>query len=278
MIQNFENKTILVTGATDGIGNGVALELARKSAHVLLHGRDPDRLAKTLADIKAQTHSDKLETYVADFSSLKNVRQLAKNITERHQHIDVLINNAGIGRGPRGQQPREISQDHFELRFQVNHLAPFLLSHLLLPLLGGHAPGRIVNVASASQDSIDFDDVMLERTYDGTRSYSQSKLAMVMATFELAKRLEQNNVTVNALHPGSLLDTKIVREAWGQAYEAIDIGIESEIYMAMSPDLNNISGRYFNEKRPVQAHPQAYDEKACHRLWIISKKLTGLSN
>lgn len=276
-MQNFKNKVILITGATDGIGNGVALELARGAAHVLLHGRDPDRLAKALADIKAKTHNDKLETYVADFSSLKDVRQLAENVAKRHQHIDVLINNAGIGRGPCGQQFREVSKDHFELRFQVNHLAPFLLTHLLLPLLRNHGPARIVNVASASQDSIDFKDVMLEWAYDGTRSYSQSKLAMVMTTFELAKRLEPKEVTVNALHPGSLLDTKIVREAWGQAHETVEVGIESEIYMATSPELDKVSGKYFDEKRPVQAHFQAYDEKACHRIWKISKQMTGLS-
>jgi NAD(P)-dependent dehydrogenase (short-subunit alcohol dehydrogenase family) len=276
-MQNLENKIILVTGATDGIGNGLALEMARKGAGVLLHGRDPDRLAKTLADIKTKTHSDNLETYVADFSSLEDVRRLAANVTDRHQRVDVLVNNAGIGRGPRGQQSREISQDNFELRFQVNHLAPFLLTHLLLPLLRDHAPARIVNVASASQDSIDFDDVMLERAYDGTHAYSQSKLAMVMATFELAKRLEPNDVTVNALHPGSLLDTKIVREAWGQAHGPVEIGIGSEYYLATSPELDGVSGKYFNEKRPVQAHPQAYDGKARQRLWEISMQLTGLS-
>jgi NAD(P)-dependent dehydrogenase (short-subunit alcohol dehydrogenase family) len=217
-----------------------------------------------------------LETYVADFSSLEDVRRLAKNIADRHQRIDVLLNNAGIGRGPRGQQTREASQDHVEMRFQANHLAPFLLTHLLLPLLVGHAPARIVNVASASQGSIDFEDLMLERTYDGTRAYSQSKLAMVMATFEMAKRLEPNNVTVNALHPGSLLDTKIVHEAWGHAHGPVEIGIKSEFYLAASSELDGVSGKYFDGKIPVQAHPQAYDESARQRLWEISMNLIGL--
>jgi NAD(P)-dependent dehydrogenase (short-subunit alcohol dehydrogenase family) len=277
-MQSFTNKTVLVTGATDGIGKGVALELARLGATVLLHGRDSDRLAKTLAEIKAKTHNHTLETYVADFSSLEAVHGLATDIIDRHERLDVLINNAGIGRGPRSQQSREISLDQFELRFQVNYLAPFLLTHLLLPLLQDHTSARIVNVASASQEKIEFDDVMLEQAYDGTRAYSQSKLAMVMATFELAKRLEPNNITVNALHPGSLLNTKIVREAWGQAHGPVETGIESEIYLATSPKLNNVSGTYFDQQRPVQAHPQAYDELACQQLWEMSLQLTGLKS
>ena len=163
------------------------------------------------------------------------------------------------------------------MRFQVNHLAPFLLEHLLLPVLRAKSPSRIVNVASASQDMIDFDDMMLERSYDGTRAYSQSKLAMVMSTFELAKRLDPSEITVNALHPRSLLDTKIVREAWGSAQAPVEVGVESEFYLATSPDLENITGNYFDQKRRVQAHPQAYDEKALQNLWQTSNRLTNLA-
>ncbi|MBT7583845.1 MAG: SDR family NAD(P)-dependent oxidoreductase, partial [Kordiimonadaceae bacterium] len=196
-MKNLEEQVILVTGATDGIGKGVANKLAQLGARVLLHGRDAGRLAKVRENIIRETKNEKIETYLADFSALEEVRKFASKVHTDHESLDVLINNAGIGRGRRGHQNREVSADGFELRFQVNHLAPFLLAHLLLPLLRAGSPSRIINVASASQDKINFDDIMLERSYNGTRAYSQSKLAMVMSTFELAKRLESSEVTVN---------------------------------------------------------------------------------
>jgi len=185
-----KNQVFLITGATDGIGRGTARELARMSATVLLHGRDAGRLSATRDEIARSTGNKRLETYRADFASLAEVRRLADEVRNRHDRLDVLINNAGIGAGFRKNQRRATSADGYELRFQVNHLAPFLFSHLLLPLLYRATPARIVNVASAAQAPIDFDDVMLERGYDGFRAYSQSKLAMVMATFELAERLD----------------------------------------------------------------------------------------
>ncbi|MGY8992273.1 MAG: SDR family NAD(P)-dependent oxidoreductase, partial [Rhodospirillales bacterium] len=231
----------------------------------------------TEAAIKSRMNNARLETYIADLSSLDDVRHLASDISGQHDGLDILINNAGLGRGPRGNQQREECSDGHELRFQVNHLAPFLLTHLLLPLLRNNAPARVVNVASASQDAIDFDDVMLERSYDGTRAYSQSKLAMVMATIEWARHLDTNEVTVNALHPGSLLDTKLVREAWGQASGPIETGIESEYFLATSPELTGTSGQYFDEKDTSKAHPQAYEESARKRLWQLSETLVGIT-
>lgn len=275
-MSNLADKVVLITGATDGIGRGTADKFASLGAHVLLHGRSEQRLAETEAAIKSKTGNERLETYMADLSSLDDVRRLASDVGAHHDGLDILVNNAGIGRGPSGHQHREESQDGFELRFQVNHLAPFLLTHLLLPLLRKNSPARVVNVASAAQDAIDFDDVMLERSYDGTRAYSQSKLAMVMATIEWAARLNPKDITVNALHPGSLLDTKLVREAWGQAWGPIDIGIESEIYLATSPELEGTSGQYFDEKTLSKAHRQAYDAKAREQLWQLSERLTGI--
>ena len=160
--------TILVTGATDGIGKGTARELARRGARVLLHGRSAERVAAARDEIAAATGNDRLETYVADFASLSDVHHLAERVSARHDRLHVLINNAGIGAGPRGRQ-REVSADGHELRLQVNHLAPLLLAHLLLPLLRARAPARIVNVASAGQAPLDFADLMLEHGYDGMR-------------------------------------------------------------------------------------------------------------
>jgi len=276
-MNDLENIVVLITGATDGIGRGTAAKFASLGAHVLLHGRSDQRLEDTKAAIAAETGNARLETYRADFSSLSNVRRLADEVAAQHDGLDILINNAGLGRGPRGNQQRETNAEGVELRFQVNHLAPFLLTHLLLPLLKARAPSRIVNVASASQDTIDFDDVMLEHGYTGTRAYSQSKLAIVIATIEWALRLKSDGITVNSLHPGSLLDTKIVHEAWGAASGPVEIGIESEFYLATSPDLESVSGQYFNEAHVASAHPQADEAAVRKRLWQLSEMLTGMN-
>jgi len=267
----------LVTGATDGIGLGTATRLAGLGATVLLHGRDSARLASAQEAIARESGGDKLETYRADFAVLDEVRALAEAVAAQHPTLDVLINNAGIGRGPRDGQERELSVDGHELRFQVNHLAPFLLTHLLLPQLEGAGAARIVNVASAAQSPIDFDDVMLTRNYSGRRAYAQSKLAMVMATFELAARLDAKMVTVNALHPGSLLDTKMVREGFGAAQGPVETGIESETYLATSPDLDGVTGEYFDRTQPDRADAQAYRATDRKRLWELSEELVGLA-
>jgi NAD(P)-dependent dehydrogenase (short-subunit alcohol dehydrogenase family) len=276
MTRPIDEQIILVTGATDGIGKGAARELARLGARVLLHGRDAGRLEAARQETAAATGNDRLETYAANFASLAEVCRLAEQIKARHDRLDVLINNAGVGAGPRGLQRRELSTDGYELRFQVNHLAPLLLTHLLLPILRA-APARVVNVASAGQAPLDFDDLMLERGYDGFRAYCQSKLAMIMATFELAARLDPREVTVNALHPGSLLDTKMVREGFGAPQGPVGIGIEAELYLATSPALEDVSGQYFDRTRPARANAQAYNAEARRMLWQVSQQLlTGI--
>lgn len=271
-------KVVLVTGATDGIGKGTACELARMGATVLLHGRDPEKLDATHQDISARTGNRQLETFKADFAALAEVRRLAEEVISRHRRIDVLINNAGIGAGKIGSQQRQVSKDGYELRFAVNHLAPFLLTHLLLPALRDNGPSRVVNVASAAQQQIDFSDVMLERGYSGLRAYSQSKLAMVMASFQFAARLEATPVTVNCLHPGTLLDTKMVREGFGQPQGDVEEGIRSEIFLATAPELEGISGAYFDRTQQARAHAQAYDAQARQRLWRLSEDLTGIAD
>jgi len=272
-----EDLSILVTGATDGIGRGAALELARRGARVLLHGRDASRVEAARGAIAGETGSERLETYVADFASLADVRRLAEQVQARHQRLDVLLNNAGVGRGPRGRQTRDESADGYELHFQVNYLAPFLLQHLLLPLLRRAAPARIVNVASIGQEPIDFDDVMLEREYESMRAYRQSKLALVMASFELAGRLDSGEVTVNALHPGTLLDTKMVREGFGTPMGPIETGIEAEVYLAVSPDLDGVTGEYFDRTNRARANAQAYDMRAREELWRLSEQWVGIT-
>jgi NAD(P)-dependent dehydrogenase (short-subunit alcohol dehydrogenase family) len=277
-VRPLDEQTTLVTGATDGLGRSVAGELASAGATVLLHGRSGPRLEETVREIRDTTGSDRLHSYLADLSSLEQVRRLAEDVERDHARLDLLVNNAGIGGGG-GRSRREESLDGHELRFAVNYLAQFLLTHLLLPLLGRSAPARIVNVASAGQAPIDFDDVMLERRYDGMRAYAQSKLAQVMFTFELTERLRADgvDVTVNALHPASLMNTKMVYESFGYTMSTVEEGVEATMRVATSPELDGVTGRYFDRLREAQAHPQAYDEKARRRLWSLSEELVGLT-
>jgi NAD(P)-dependent dehydrogenase (short-subunit alcohol dehydrogenase family) len=272
-----DEQVVLVTGATDGIGKGTAHELARMGATVLLHGRSQEKLDAVRQEIAAESASTRLQTYRADFSSLAEVRRLADQIVGAHPHLHVLINNAGIGAGARGRQQRQMSEEGYELRFAVNHLAPFLLTHLLIPVLRGDGHARVVNVASAAQQEMDFSDIMLESGYSGMRAYSQSKLAMVMATFEFARRLSSGSPTVNCLHPGSLLDTKMVREGFGQPQGDVEEGIRAEIFVATAPQIEGITGEYFDRTQRARAHAQAYDARARQRLWQVSEELTGIS-
>jgi NAD(P)-dependent dehydrogenase (short-subunit alcohol dehydrogenase family) len=269
--------TVLVTGATDGLGRRVAAELAAGGAEVLLHGRDAGRLERALEEIRDAKGNERLRTYLADFSSLDEVRRLAAAVEGSEQRLDVLVSNAGIGGGARGDRERALSRDGYELRFQVNYLAGFLLARLLLPLLRRSAPARIVNVTSAGQFPLDFGDLMLHRRYDGMRAYGQSKLAQIMFTFELAERLDPAEVTVNALHPASLMDTKMVFESFGRALTTVEEGAEATLRLAVSPELEGVTGAYFDGLREALANPQAYDREARRLLWDRSEQLTGLS-
>ena len=269
-MDNLAEATILVTGATDGLGKRVAFELAAGGATVLLHGRSRKRLEATLEEAREGTGSEKLGFYLADLSSLGEVRTLAERVLTEQDRLDVLVNNAGVIAGERRE-----SEDGYELTFAVNYLAHFLLTHLLLPLLRDSAPARVVNVASAGQSPIDFDDVMLERGYGGMKAYTQSKLAQVIFTFEIAERLGASGVTVNALHPASLMDTKMVLETFGRSMSTVEEGAEATVRLAASPELEGVTGRYFDGTREGRAERQAYDEEARKRLWVLSEELCG---
>jgi NAD(P)-dependent dehydrogenase (short-subunit alcohol dehydrogenase family) len=275
--QAVKNQVILVTGATDGLGKQVARDLAAQGATVLLHGRSREKGEATLQEIRDATGNQKLMYYNADFSSLDAVRGLAEQIQADQDRLDVLINNAGIGAGSRPAR-RETSADGYELRFAVNYLAPFLLTYRLLPLLRRSAPTRIVNVASVGQQPIDFDDVMLEDGYDGLRAYRQSKLAQVMFTFDLAEELSESGITVNSLHPASLMNTKMVLETdyFGGPMSTVEEGAHAVEYLATSPELDAVTGEYFNGEHRARANAQAYDKEARRRLRMLSQELTRL--
>lgn len=262
-------KTILITGATDGLGRALAGELARAGATVLLHGRDPERIRHTEAQIRSDAGSERLRSYRADFSSLSAIRTMAREILDREPRLDVLVNNAGIGTTVPGGERRMTSQDGYELRFAVNYLAGYLLTHQLLGLLEASRPARIVNVSSAGQMALDFDDLMLEREYSGVRAYCQSKLAQILFTIQLADDLDGTGVSVTCLHPATYMPTKIVP----YPTSTLEEGTAATLRLAADPALEGITGKYFNGASESRADPQAYDQAARHQLAEISQAL-----
>jgi NAD(P)-dependent dehydrogenase (short-subunit alcohol dehydrogenase family) len=270
-------QTILITGATDGLGRGVAMELAQAGATLLLHGRAGARGERTIREIYDRTGNERLSFYRADFASLADVRAMAEQVLAEHGELDTLVNNAGIGTFEPGDGERVESDDGYELRFQVNYLAGFLLTRMLEPLLIDSAPARVVSVSSLGQMPLDFDDVMLERHYSGMRAYCQSKLAQVMFTFDLAEQLDGRGVTANCLHPASFMPTKIVLAARGSSSSTLEEGVQATERLISDPALDDVSGRFYNGLHPSRADPQAYDVEARRRLRDLTEGLVGLS-
>lgn len=264
-------RTALVTGSTDGVGRRVATRLGARGARVFVHGRDRERGARVVSEIASGGGT---ATFLpADFADLAEVRRLAAAVRQTTDRLDILINNAGIGTAG---GVRQESADGFELRFAVNHLAGFLLTSLLLPLIRASAPARIVNVSSGGQQPIDFADVMLTRGYSGVRAYCQSKLAQILFTIDLAATLAGTGVTVTCLHPATYMDTAMVRRAGVTPLSTVAEGAEAILNLAASPALEGRTGLYFNGLREARAHSQAYDAEARRRLRSISRELTGL--
>jgi retinol dehydrogenase 12 len=275
-------KTCLVTGATSGIGEIAARELARLGARVIVVGRSPERCAATLDRIRGETGATEVESIVADLSWQAEVRRLADQVRERCERLDVLLNNAGGMFLDRRESP-----DGIELTLALNHLSYFLLTNQLLPLIKASAPARIVNVASGAHKgaSIDFDDIQGRRRYSGWPAYQQSKLANILFTYELARRLEGSGVTANVLHPG-FVRTRFFADftGWigmitklGAALVAIgpEEGARTSVYLASSPEVERVTGQYFVKCRPAQSSRQSHDREAAGRLWRVSEELTG---
>jgi NAD(P)-dependent dehydrogenase (short-subunit alcohol dehydrogenase family) len=256
--------TVLVTGATDGLGRALATRLASEGATVLAHARSEERGRAALADLLDGAGDVRL--VVGDLASLSAVRALADQVPER---LDVLVNNAGIGfAGARAE-----SEDGYELRFAVNYLAGFLLAALLRDRLAASAPARIVNVASAGQQAIDFDDVLLEDGYDGVRAYCQSKLAQVMHAFDLADDLHDVGVTATALHPATYMPTKMVTDAGIPPASTVEQGLAATWRLVADPALEGVTGAYFNGTSEARADAQAYDLDARRRLRELFERL-----
>ncbi|TWF82018.1 short subunit dehydrogenase [Pseudonocardia hierapolitana] len=257
-----------MTGATDGLGRYVTRELTKAGHRVLAHGRNPERLGGLHNELG-------VDTVQADLGELRQVDRLADEVLRRLDRLDVLVNNAGVGPGA-DQSRREESADGIELRFAVNHLAGYHLARRLVPLLVASAPARVVNIASIGQEAIDFADPLLERSYSGMRAYRQSKLAQIMATVDLAAELRGTGVTVNALHPATLMPTTMVNEAWpGTSVSMLEQGGTATLRLILDEGLATTTGRYFdsNTPDPVDPDPQASDPDARRRLRELSDRL-----
>jgi NAD(P)-dependent dehydrogenase (short-subunit alcohol dehydrogenase family) len=266
-------RTIFITGATDGLGRALAHRLAAEGATLILHGRDPDKLDRTAEDIRGAYGVTRPRTVRADLAELHQVRRLAAEVRDTADRLDVFVSNAGIGSGEPDGRTRRTSPDGYELRFAVNYLSGFLLTLELLPLLRRSAPARIVNVASLGQHPIDFDDVMIERDYSGTRAYGQSKLAQIMSGLELAARLPAVEVTVNSLHPATFMPTKMVLQEIGHSVDTLDQGVAATHRLVSGAEVAASTGRFFDRTRETRADPQAYDATARAELWRRSLQL-----
>ncbi|MFK3729052.1 SDR family NAD(P)-dependent oxidoreductase [Streptomyces sp. NPDC088090] len=266
--------TTLVTGAAQGLGRGVALDLAARGGTVLLHGRDAGRLAAVADEIRALDAGGEVRTYLADLSDLDQVGALARRVGETEPRLDALVHNAVAGGGAR-PLVREVSAQGHELRLAVNHLAPYALTRGLLPLLTASAPARVVNVASVGQEAVDFDDPMFEKGYEGLRAYCRSKLALIMATFALAEELDGSGVTVNALHPAHLMDTAGVRAYGLTPLVGVEEGVRPTVRLVVDPEPAGVTGRYFDRFTEARAHEQAYDAEARRRLMALTDLWVG---
>ncbi len=264
-------KVVLVTGSTSGLGREVALQLAATGAHVIVHGRSVERGNEVVAEIEAGG-AGSARFYEADLASLAEVRRFAEAVKRDYDRLDLLVNNAGIASTRSGG--RELSADGHELMFAVNYLAGYLLTYELLPLLRTSAPARIVNVSSLGQAPIDFDNVMLERGYEPFRAYAQSKLAQVMFTIDLAAELEGAGVTVNCLHPATMMDTNMVRALGLQPRTSVDEGVAAVMQLAVAEDVGN--GLFYDGTSVGRAIDQAYDVSARARLRELSRRLAGV--
>jgi len=267
------DKVILVTGATDGIGRETALSLAGRGAHVLVHGRTREKAEAACDGIRAVSGSGHVDAVFADLSSLDEVRSLAAQVAERAHQLDVLLNNAGVF-----MNERVISRDGFEMSFAVNHLAPFLLTHLVLPQLFASPEPRIVNVSSVAhgRGAIDFDDLNMERGFGGYRAYATSKLMNVVFSFDLARRLTSPSVAVNALHPG-VISTKLLRDGFGIAGASLASGAATSLRLATDPALARVTGKYFSDQKEATASRAAHVRATQERLYAVSAQLTGVT-
>lgn len=281
-----KGKVIVVTGASSGIGKATASGLARMGAHVVMVSHHQARGEAAQVEVQDRSGNPQVDLLLADLSSQAEIRCLAEDFKTRYSKLHVLVNNAGIA-----PIKRTVTVDGLETIFAVNYLAPFLLTNLLLEMLKASAPARVVNVAGDfhRKASIRFDDLMSEVDYDNLRANNQAKLALILFTYELARRLEGTGVTVNCIHPGAVATGAPLKDpnlsTFGRLMYLLikpfflspEKGAETSIYLASSPKVEGITGKYFIKKREVESSPESYDREVARRLWEVSLGLTGLN-
>ena len=272
-----KDKICLVTGATSGIGLETAGSLAELGATVIITGRNEDIGKKVVSDIKNRTGNGFIELLIADFASQAEVRRLASEVKERYDRLDVLINNAGLY-----QPDHTLTADGVELTFAVNYLAPFLLTHELVDLLSKGAPSRVINMSSSFhvRGKINFDDINFTKDYSGMQAYMNTKLALLHFTYQMAENIQELGITVNAVHPG-IVKTNLPRQRGFYSFLlrllpfiTAKKGAETSIYLASSPDVRDITGKYFVKKKPKETSEASYDMEVRKKLWELSSKLT----
>ncbi|MDX2141201.1 MAG: SDR family oxidoreductase [Chloroflexota bacterium] len=280
-----QGKVCLITGATNGIGKVAALELAKKGATVIVAGRDSQKTEQVVSAIRQAAGHERVHHALADLSLMSGVHALADDILKRYDRLDVLLNNAG---GIFNE--RHVTSEGLELTFALNHMSYFLLTHRLLDLLCESAPARVINVSSNAHfgvQKLDFDNLQGEKSYFGFGAYSRSKLANVLFTYELARRLVGTGVTANALHPGAVstgfgMNNKdVISKVLFTLFKMMTItpeqGAQTSIYLASSPEVNGMTGKYFTKSKPATSSAASYDEESQHRLWQVSEQIAGIS-
>lgn len=282
-MNNMNNKTILITGASTGIGLYSAIGLAKLGAKVVMVGRNDERTARAVELVKSQTGNPSVSYLLADLSSLSEVRRLAQEFKDKHNSLDVLLNNAGAI-----FLWRKVSADGYEMTLALNHLSYFLLTDLLLDMLKTAPSARIVNVSSRAhyRGHVNFDDLQSQHGwYNGMRAYSMSKLMNVLFTYELARRLQGTNVTANCLHPGFVASNFATNNGWfvrlGLSFISgripVEEGAKCSIYLASSPEVEGVSRRYYNYNlKETRSSEESYDEGVARRLWDVSEKLVAV--
>ena len=265
-------KTVLITGATDGIGRKTAQGLAEKGWNVLIHGRSEKRCLDVMREIRSVSGNSGIEYLCADLSDFENIHKMAEDVKNKFKTLSVLINNAGIF------EPRQkFTSNGIELTFAVNHLAGFLLTGLLLDVLRQNTPARIVNVSSMAHASqMDFDNLRAHKRYSGHKAYAQSKLANIMFTFYLAEKLADRGITVNCLHPG-VIGTKLLHAGWGMGGNSVEQGAKTSVYLASCPEVEQTTGKYFIDGHTARPAAIAGDRNAQEQLWEISETLCNYS-
>jgi NAD(P)-dependent dehydrogenase (short-subunit alcohol dehydrogenase family) len=282
MVDSMNGKTCLITGATSGIGEETARQLAKLGATVIVHGRNEKKCVATIAEIKQQTGNDSVDYLRADLSSQKEIRKFAEQFKQKYTRLDVLVNNAGIV-----SMGRKENADGIEMTWAVNHLNYFLLTNCLLDVLKASAPSRVVNVASTmhTQAKLNFDDVQFKYGYNPLNAYNHSKLANILFTYELARRMQGTDVTVNALHPGGVRSNLVARN--GLVFKwfvqplfnlmaiSAEQGARTSVHLASSPQVQDVTGKYFGNCKEWKSSPESYDEQSQKRLWQLSEEMVG---